>query len=388
MAEDARVETQSANTWLSVLFGMVVHRRPWGAWRLYDPERVKKILIVRNDNIGDVICSTPAIEAVRRAFPQAYVAILVAGYSLEAIEGNPHVDEVYVYEKARHHPEVPKPVSLWRQWKVLRAIRAQGFDLAIGLRAYFSPSQGWLVYASGAPFRLGNAPHVPKHRKFAFYYNLPIETDWTMRHEVERTLDVVRAIGLDNPLKKLTFVVPEADSEAVAAFLEEHAEADKPIVGINTFSRIVVNRWPPERFAELADRLVERYGLQILFTCQPGEEWRLEAVQGAMVSPSMAYPTSTIKRFAALQAACDLFVTTEGGPMHTASAVGVPAITIFGVTDPDWWRPWGERHLALRRGRESINTTVEDVLAALETMDVPFVRAAQAATPPLPAKEA
>lgn len=388
MAEGTSVETQSTNTWLSVLFGLVVHRRPWEPRRRYDPESVKKILLVRNDNIGDVICSTPAIEAVRRAFPQAYVAILVAGYSLEAIEGNPHVDEIYVYEKAHHHPEVPKPVSLWRQWKVLQAIRAQGFDLAIGLRAYFSPSQGWLVYASGAPFRLGNAPHAPKHGKFAFYYNLALETDWTMRHEVERTLDVVRAIGLDNQQKNLTFVVPEADREAVAAFLDEQAEADKPLVGINTFSRIVANRWPPERFAELADRLVERYGVQVLFTCQPGEEWRLEAVQGAMSSPSLAYPTSTLKRFAAVQAACSLFITTEGGPMHTASAVGVPAITIFGITDPNWWRPWGEGHVALRRGKEAINTTVQDVLAALETMEVPFVRAAQAATPPLPAKEA
>ncbi|MFQ6673133.1 MAG: glycosyltransferase family 9 protein, partial [Candidatus Tectimicrobiota bacterium] len=109
------METQSTNTWLSVLFGLVVHRRPWERRRRFRPETIKKILLVRNDNIGDVICSTPAIEAVRRAFPQAYVGILVAGYSLEAIEGNPHVDEIYTYEKAHHHPEIPKPVSWWRQ---------------------------------------------------------------------------------------------------------------------------------------------------------------------------------------------------------------------------------------------------------------------------------
>ncbi|MFQ5892897.1 MAG: glycosyltransferase family 9 protein [Nitrospinota bacterium] len=375
------METQPTNTWLSVLFGLVIHRRPWERRRHFRPETVKKILLVRNDNIGDVICSTPAIEAVRRAFPQAYVGILVAGYSLEAIEGNPHVDAIYHYEKAHHHPEVRKPVSWWRQWKALQAIRAQGFDLAIGLRSYFSPSQGWLVYASGAPFRLGNAPHTPKHRKFAFYYNLPVETDWTMRHEVERTLDVVRAIGLDNAEKRLTFVIPEADHAAVAAFLVEHAVADKPLVGINVFSRIPANQWPPERFAQMADRLVERYGVQVLFTCQPGEEWRLEAIQGAMAAPALAYPTVTLKRFAAVQAACSLFITTEGGPMHTASAVGVSAITIFGVTDPIWWRPWGEGHVALRRDREAVNTTVEDVLAALNGMEVPFVRAAQATSP-------
>jgi ADP-heptose:LPS heptosyltransferase len=362
---------------MSVLFGLALHRRPWESQQAYDPGDVKKVLLVRNDNIGDVICSSPAIEAVRRAFPKALVAILVAGYSREAIEGNPHVDEIYIYEKARHHPEIPKPVSLWRQWKVLRAIRAQGYDLAVGLRSYFSPSQGWLVYASGAPFRLGNTPHKPKHRKFSFYYNMPVETDWTMRHEVERTLDVIRTIGLDNTEKRLTFVVPEADHTAVAAFLAEHAEEGRPLVSINTFSRIAVNRWPPERFAELADRLVETYGVQVVFTSLPEEEWRLDEVQQAMSHPSLAYPTPTIKRLAALQAACALFITTEGGPMHTAAAVGVPTIAIFGITDNRWWHPWGEEQVALKRGQEAVNTTVEDVLHALEKMDLPFVRASE-----------
>lgn len=375
------MKTRPWNSWLSVLFGLAVHHRPWESQRTYDPGDVKKILLVRNDNIGDVICSSPAIEAVRQAFPKALVAILVAGYSREAIEGSPHVDEIYIYKKARHHPEVPKPVSLWRQWKVLRTIRHQGFDLAIGLRSYFSSSQGWLVYASGAPFRLGNAPHKPKDHKFAFYYNMPVETDWTMRHEVERTLDVIRTIGLDNAEKRLTFVVPEADHEAVAAFLAEKAEEGRPLVGINTFSRIPVNRWPPERFADLADRLVETYGVQVVFTSLPEEGWRLDEVRRAMAHPAMACSTPTVRRLAALQAACALFITTEGGPMHTAAAVGVPTIAIFGITDNRWWHPWGKEQVALKKGQEAVNTSVEDVLSALEGMNVSFVHASKTPSP-------
>lgn len=359
--------------------GLAVHGRPWERRETFEGEKVKKILLVRNDNIGDVICSSPAIEAVREAFPDAYLAVLVAGYSREAIEGNPHVDEIYLYEKARHHPDVPKPVSLWRQWKVLQAIRAQGYDLAVGLRAYFSPSQGWLVYASGAPFRLGHAPSKPEHKRFAFYYNLPVTADPLSRHEVERTLDVVRSIGIQGKEARLTFFVPEADREAVAAFLAEAALEGRPLVGINIFSRMPVNRWPPERFAELADRMVKTYGVQVVFTCQPGEEWRLEKVQKSMAHPSLAYPTATVKRFAALQEACELFVTTEGGPMHTSAAVGVPTIAIFGVTDTDWWRPWGAEHVALQRGRKAVNTTVDDVMSALKEMEVAFVRQSETA---------
>jgi ADP-heptose:LPS heptosyltransferase len=374
------VETRPTRSILSILFGLFVHGRPWERKRRFEPAEIRKILLVRNDNIGDVICSTPAIEAVRRGFPRAFIAILVAGYSREAIEGNPHVDEIYLYEKAHHHPEVPKPVSWWRQWKVIRAIRAQGFDLAVGLRSYFSPSQGWLVYASGAPFRLGHAPEKKKHRKFAFYYNLPIKTDWSVRHEVERTLDVVRTIGLDVEQKRLTFVVPEADRKEVEAFLSEKADPARPLVGINvSSSRVPANRWPTGRFAELADRLVERYRIQVLLSCSPGEEGRVEEVAGAMKHEALFLPTATLKRFAALQAACSLFITTDGGAVHTASALGVPAVVIYGSTDPACWRPWGEGHVALRRGGEAKNITVEEVLEAVEAMELAFVRQAHAA---------
>jgi len=133
-----------------------------------EPENIKKILIVRNDNIGDVILTTPAIEALRKRFPDAYIAILVAEYACEAIEGNPYLDKVYIYEKAKHS-KANKLVAWWKQYKVIREIRRKKFDLAIGIRSTFSSSQGWLVFASGAPMRLGHYPNKKRYLSFLQY---------------------------------------------------------------------------------------------------------------------------------------------------------------------------------------------------------------------------
>ncbi|MEE9543039.1 MAG: glycosyltransferase family 9 protein, partial [Thermodesulfobacteriota bacterium] len=125
-----------------------------------DRDKIKKILVVRNDNIGDLILTTPALEALRRAFPDAYLAVLVADYTKEAVEGNPHIDKVYSYEKAKHSKS--GRLTAWRrQWRVLREIKAEGFDVALGIRGSFASSQGWLVYMSRAPIRIGHRPSRP-----------------------------------------------------------------------------------------------------------------------------------------------------------------------------------------------------------------------------------
>jgi ADP-heptose:LPS heptosyltransferase len=125
---------------LQFLFDLFVQRRIGEPQEEFAKEKVKKILVVRNDNIGDVICSTPAIQALRENFPEAYLAVLVASYSEEAILGNPHVDEVFVYDKYKHGKYRSRWVAWWNQYKVLRSVRKKGFDLAIGLRSYFSSS--------------------------------------------------------------------------------------------------------------------------------------------------------------------------------------------------------------------------------------------------------
>ncbi|MBA4395024.1 MAG: hypothetical protein C0407_15845, partial [Desulfobacca sp.] len=94
-----------------------------------DPSQIRKILIIRNDNIGDVICTTPLIEVLRRLYPQAFLTILVCRLTEEVVIGNPFLDKVYVYDKAKHGRFQSVWQAWWNQFKVLQEIRREGFDL-------------------------------------------------------------------------------------------------------------------------------------------------------------------------------------------------------------------------------------------------------------------
>ena len=168
----------------------------------FDPSKVNSILVVRNDNIGDVVCSTPAIATLRRAFPKAKLGVLVCGLTSDVVAFSTDLDRVHVYHKAKHGFYKSKLRALYEQGRVMRQVRREKYDLAIGLRAVFSTSQAWLVYHSRAGWRLGR--QAPRRKaRLGFFYNITLPEDTSTKHEVERSMDVLRRIGLDSGQKIL-----------------------------------------------------------------------------------------------------------------------------------------------------------------------------------------
>jgi len=137
------------------IFARLVQIGPSGD---FDPRRLKKILLVRNDNIGDVVCTLPAVSALRAAFPDARIAILVCRLTEDVVTGSPDLDRVFVYDKAKHGRYRHPAVAWWKMLGVIREIRRERYDGAVGLKSLFSPSQGWLVLTTGAPHRIGREP--------------------------------------------------------------------------------------------------------------------------------------------------------------------------------------------------------------------------------------
>jgi heptosyltransferase-3 len=352
------------NFFLEKLFNLLVHRR----WSLggggFDRSRIRRILVVRNDNVGDVLCSTPAIRALRAAFPRAYLAALVVGYSQDAITGNPDLDRIFVYEKAKHRPDRNPLLSLYKQFQVERDLKKQKFDLAVGLRSNFSWSEAWIVYFTGAPLRLGYGPGEGKNRRFAFFYNLgpAFPPD---QHEVKRALYLVERIGVKPAENKLTAVIPEEEKRRAESFLRAHGIDSRDLIGFHLSSRLPANRWSPEKFARLASRLTREEGKQVVLTWGPGDEGLAEGVRSRVGAGVYLFPTPHFRRLGAIQQRCRVFVSPDGGAMHFSAAVGTPTVGLFGKTDPRHWAPWGNGHVALQRGREADQISVEDVYQAL-----------------------
>lgn len=328
----------------------------------FNKNDIQKILVVRNDNIGDVICSTPALQALRENFKGAYIAVLVASYSREAILENPHVDEVFVYDKFKHGKYDSRFIAWWNQYKVLKVLREKRFDLAIGLRPTFSPSQGWLVYFTGAEFRLGCYPTKRKHKKFRFFYNLLVEEDRGAIHAVEKNLKMLERIGVKPKDKVLTVSIPESELTRIDDFLARNGLQNKLLIGFYITSRLKENNLEDEKFAAIAEGLIERYRAEVLLTHAPWEKERAMSIAYRVKGHIHAFDTETLKSLGALQKRCSLFISVDGGPMHLAAATGVPTIGLFGKTDPIQWRPWGERNAAIKKGNHVNSITIEDIL--------------------------
>jgi len=321
---------------------------------------------VRNDNVGDVLCCTPAIRALRSAFPKAYLAALVVRYSQDAITGNPDLDEVYIYEKAKHRPDRNRFHSLYRQFRVEEKLRKRGFDLAIGMRSIFSWSEAWLVYYTGAPFRLGYAPENGKDLKFAFFYNLGAHPPDFDGHEVEKALHLVKSIGVQPVERHLTVFIPEEDKKRVEIFLREHKVDPGLLIGFHLSSRVPANRWGADNFVTLACRLINGDRKTVVLTWGPGDEALAEEVRAR--TGALLYPTPTFKSLGALQQRCRVFLSSDGGGMHFATAVETPTVGLFGKTDPRMWGPWGNTHIALSRQWNASLIPVDEVYQSLKKL--------------------
>ncbi len=317
--------------------------------------------------MGDVLCCTPAIRALRRAFPRAYIAALVVRYSQDAILGNPDLDEVFVYEKAKHRPDRSRLASLYRQWRVEWKLKRMRFDLAIGMRSTFAWSEAWIVYLTGARYRLGYCPGK-KDERFSFFYNLQAFPPEVQCHEVEKVLHLVSRIGVPAGETHLLAAIPGEEKRKADAFLAERKIDPRRLVGFHLSSRVPANRWPPASFAALAGRLIREKGQSVVLTWGPGDQDLAREVEGGAGAKLFLYPTPNFKSLGAIQERCRAVVSSDGGPMHFATAVGTPTIGLFGKTDPRQWGPWGGHHLALRRGAKADMITVEEVYQALTDM--------------------
>jgi ADP-heptose:LPS heptosyltransferase len=334
----------------------------------FDPKAVRKILVVRADNIGDVICTTPALDALRAAFPQARIAALVCTLTEQALSGHRALDHLYSYPKTKHK-KYGFARSLWMLGQTLASIRREDFDLAVSFRADFSTSQGWLAYASRARWRLGVGASGKK-RRWGFFYNLPAPAIPTGIHEVERCFNLLRLVQVDSSAKRLYLKVPRPAAESVERFLLASGlgEGARPLVlNVTRWAYRPDRLWPPERYRRLAQALAQRPQGLVITHAPADREWVAELLGGSRPAPAV-FSSPSLKEFAALLARGRVVITAEGGPMHLAAAVNTPPVVLWGRTPLNVWRPWGVAHRIVGGQGPVSDISVDEVIASLDDL--------------------
>ncbi|MFH1441206.1 MAG: lipopolysaccharide heptosyltransferase II [Candidatus Omnitrophota bacterium] len=303
----------------------------------------KRILIVRTDKIGDVILSTPVIKAMRDNCPDAYIAMMVSPYTREIVEGSPYLDKVIIYDKDGLHK------GWGSSCRFIRDLKEYKFDAALILHP--TNRVHLISYFAAIPRRIGY------DRKLSFLLTDKIKhvKQLGQRHEMDYTLDLVRYLGIEPGDKKLFMPIKEESEEAARKILNSEGVAltDK-ILGIHPAASCLSKVWPAVRFSEAADKLVEKYGFKVLIFSGYKDLKLAETVACNMKQKAVNLAGKvTVSQLASLLKRCNLFISNDSGPVHIASAVGTPVISIFGRNQdglsPKRWGPLGLKDRILHK---------------------------------------
>lgn len=305
----------------------------------------KKILVVRTDRIGDVVLSTPVLKALRENYPQSYIAVMINPQAREIVEDNPYLNEVIVYDKDK------KDKGLLGFFRFVIGLKKKKFDLAIVLHT--KKRTNLITYLADIPKRVGY-----HDTKFGFLLTDKIKDTRKLglQHEVDYCLDILRKLGLE--IKERMPCVPikkEQSHWADALLREEGIKKDDKIAGIHPGASCISKRWLKERFIILANRLVEDYGLKIILVACGADDVAIAndiAKNARYPAINLAGETS-LSQLAALLKRCTIFISNDSGPVHIASAVGTPVISIFGRNQaglsPVRWGPVGKHDTYLHK---------------------------------------
>lgn len=307
---------------------------------------MRRILVVKLATLGDVLTATPALRALRTTFPAAHIGLLVTPGTVGALRGLNSVDEVLVFEKATFDRPADALMRLPRAAALGRRLRAGRWDALVLLHhlttAFGIAKYAALCLASGAPVRVG----LDNGRGW-FLTHRAEDHGFGWRHEVDYSLDVVEVLGARRPERpRLELVVaPDDDAWAEARWRELGcAPAERVALlapGSGSFS--LARRWAPERFAEVGRALLARHALRplVLAGLQPDEQVLAQrVVAGIGPAARVVPPAPSPQALAAMLRRCQVLVANDGGPVHVATTVGTPVVSVFGPSNDRAWGPY------------------------------------------------
>lgn len=330
-----------------------------------DFAEIKRILVIRqHDMLGDFILATPVLPALRQAFPHAHLGVLVRGYFADVVAQHAAVDEVLLFHEHGRQ-------WTWRSARRFYRQLRRGWDLTIVLNTVsHSLTSDLLAYFSKARYVLGSEHRVWEGCSRNFFYNLLAPYAAEAKHQSERNLDIVRRLGVKpQSAAEVMHLTQEERERAFIKLKKENLRSGKLVIGMHVGAGKIPNRWPIEKFAELAQRLRdEREAEVVLFWGKNEGELAEKFCARVRFAPIKIAPTS-LREMAACFTHCHAMICNDTGVMHVCAAVDVPLVAIFGPTPPEQWKPVGEKFIAVRgKDETTASVAVEEAWKALRRL--------------------
>ncbi|MBI3397808.1 MAG: glycosyltransferase family 9 protein [Deltaproteobacteria bacterium] len=340
---------------------------------IIDVTTIKKILLIRRDNIGDIICTTPAIHALRKKFSQARIDVLANSYNADALANNPDVGTIYIYEKAKHFKNRNR-LSVWlSNLKLIFKIRKQRYDVAIGCGSY-SPRLERYTFLTGAKVRIG---YLKKNQKFSLY-NKGIVSPSEHAHEVVKTFNLIRPLGIETDPGGLILAPSSSEQSKFKDFkTASYANAGRPLVAVAISARIKKNKWPIEKFITLIEKLLAQNTVHVLLLWSPGsmnsstfpgDDEAADIIIRRFDGKVKGYPTSALRALVAAISLSDVVISLDTGSLHIAAALQKPTVALMTKGKAQSWHPWKTKSIVLESEDSVENISVDDALDAVNML--------------------
>lgn len=321
--------------------------------------RQTSLLLIRRDNIGDLVCTTPLLHALRRQLPKARIECLVTRYNQAVLQNHPDIDALHAYTKAKHRQPGESVAGIyWQRLRMVATLRRQQFD--------------WVILPGG-----GSASALRFARWVAGRQVLVRDEQDAVAgpHEVEQCCHLLTRMGLDYETPAANIV---ADAKEVT-LLRGRLAGTRPfpqrrLIGLHISARKPSQRWSAEAFAELARRLaVEGKAFLLLWAPgstddpqHPGDDEKAARVLELTADlPVAAVPTHRLEELIAALSLCDTVICGDGGAMHVAAGLGKPIVCLFGQSTAARWHPWGTPYQLLQTPSQDVaDIAVDEVVTA------------------------
>jgi heptosyltransferase-2 len=282
----------------------------------------------------------PALEALKENLPESSVIVLAKPWVVPVFEDHPCVDRVLSYRK-----DVPYPRALLRILSTASELRRLKFDLAFLLQNAFEAAL--LAWLAGIPNRLG---YNTDGRSLLLTHPVSKEKDESS-HQVEYYMGILKGMNWRVKYRDPRLHVNGRKAAAAHSLLFSLGiKEDDFLLGLAPGATYgPAKRWPPERFAAVADMAAEKWGAKVVVLGSGNEQAIGETVVLAMRAPALNLCGKTsLGEAAAVIGQCRAFVTNDSGLMHLAAALDVPTVAVFGSTDPIATGPRSEKARVVR----------------------------------------
>ena len=313
------------------------------------------ILIVKLSAIGDVIHTLPALNAVRKQYPDAHITWLVEEAAYDVIKGHKALDRIIVSKRKTWLKGLAGRSCLKNireACSFIKHLRDTRYDLILDFQALLK--SGILIGLARGGRKIGFDKGM-EHQEHSYIFlnerSKPVDMEV---HALTRGMMLLEAIGIRSSEVEYNIYISDQDRDAANDLLM-HCGIKTPelLVAINPIAKWETKLWDNLKFSNLADRLINQANADVIFTGGQEDSEAIEDIISNMKAKAVNFAGKTdLKTLAALYEKASTVVSTDTGPMHLAAAIGTPVVALFGPTAP--WRtgPFGLSHKIIRADLE------------------------------------